>query len=151
MYTRHFNIPKNYNGVRFNSPNDGITVKEHRPSYENGVKTSHSPLYKQENTDTLPEETEEISSPPDIEEYYTKTEESSDTEAVISSLNEDNDAEESSVESVSKHFNFPIKELINGINREDALLICLILLIAAEQDKDNNPILTMLSLLLLKK
>ena len=53
--------------------------------------------------------------------------------------------------SEQKHFNLPIRELLNSINTEDALLICLILLIAAEKVRDNNSILTMLSLLLLKR
>ena len=49
MYTRHVNIPKNYNGVRFQQrqENDNIPVKEHRPSYSRGVKSSHSSLYNQ--------------------------------------------------------------------------------------------------------
>ncbi len=151
MYTRHFNIPKNYNGVRFNQSDDGIAVKEHRPIYDSSVKTSHSPLYSREPvsppeaeesviTDTSPEESppsEEITEAPPTEE------------CVLCEDSENLTAH--TVADEQKRFNLPIKELLNGINREDALLICLILLIAAENDKSNNSILTMLSLLLLKK
>jgi len=157
MYTRHFSVPKNYNGIRFsNSTDDGIPVKEHRPKYDSGIKSSHSPLYKPENTDT-PTDKSPVSadseSPADENEPI-KNEEvlediAEDDTLPLSTNSKDNDATASSTE--SKHFNLPIRELLNGINREDALLICLILLIAAENDKDNNSILTMLSLLLLKK
>ena len=48
-------------------------------------------------------------------------------------------------------FSLPIKEILNGIDKEELLLIGLILLIASEKDNDNNIILTLLSLLLLYK
>ena len=146
MYTRPFNVPKNYNGVRFNGSREDIPVKEHRPSYDNGIKTSHSPLFKQENTDTPPDITEDSPFPSDTnEEGETLTEFSLENGEECVNCEPQVDAPS------QKHFNLPIRELLNGINTEDALLIFLILLIAAEKDKDNNSMLTMLSLLLLKR
>ena len=149
MYTRPFNIPKNYNGVRFTNAKDDIPVKEHRPSYENGVKTSHSPLFKQENSDTSSGVIEIPSSETDNKEEYTKETLSEETEDILPQ--DDTNNEPYLEASGQKHFNLPVRELMNSINTEDALLICLILLIAAEKDRDNNSILTMLSLLLLKR
>ena len=149
MYTRPFNIPKNYNGVRFNNAKDDIPVKEHRPSYENGVKTSHSPLFKQENNDTPSDVIEISSSEADAQEESVKETLSEETKDILPQNDSNNEPYLEASE--QKHFNLPIRELLNSINTEDALLICLILLIAAEKDRDNNSILTMLSLLLLKR
>ena len=149
MYTRPFNIPKNYNGVRFNNAKDDIPVKEHRPSYENGVKTSHSPLFKQENKDTPSDVIEISSSETDAQEESVKETLSEETKDILPQNDSNNEPYLEASE--QKHFNLPIRELLNSINTEDALLICLILLIAAEKVRDNNSILTMLSLLLLKR
>lgn len=149
MYTRPFNIPKNYNGVRFNNAKDDIPVKEHRPSYENGVKTSHSPLFKQENKDTPSDVIEISSSETDAQEESVKETLSEETKDILPQNDSNNELYLEASE--QKHFNLPIRELLNSINTEDALLICLILLIAAEKVRDNNSVLTMLSLLLLKR
>ena len=149
MYTRHFNIPKNYNGVRFNGADDGISVKEHRPKYDSSVKTSHSPLYTGETQSTSQEQNVFTDTSP--EEFDIDAEEDCEASPSECILCEDNDGLTKAVEGEQRHFNLPIKEMLNGIDREDALLICLILLIAAENDKSNNSILTMLSLLLLKR
>ena len=148
MYTRHFNIPKNYNGVRFTQSDDGITVKEHRPNYDSGVKTSHSPLYNRKRPDDGEKTEITDTSPVEIAENE-ECAEAEDTEKCV--LCKDDIPSENDISAEQKRFNLPIKEILNSIDREDALLICLILLIAAENDKNNNSILTMLSLLLLKR
>ncbi|MBQ8392496.1 MAG: hypothetical protein IJX51_01875 [Clostridia bacterium] len=176
MYTRHLNIPKNYNGVRFSGMDDGIPVKEHRPVYTEGIKTSHSPLYKHSEEAASVSTVEENSNAPlDISTDYTIVEEEDDVanEKSNGQINEeayevtskeastdDSVAEVSSNASVpetdisrdslfSSFPSLPIKELLDGIDTEELLLIGVILLIASEKNKDNNSILTMLSLLLL--
>ncbi|MBQ9744856.1 MAG: hypothetical protein IJW19_07010 [Clostridia bacterium] len=191
MYTRHLNIPKNYNGVRFSGRDDGIPVKEHRPVYTEGIKTSHSPLYKhneeaasiptgEENSNTLSDistdytvveeddgasyganekssgvtddgANEKSNGVTNDEEYEVTSEELSNGNSVaeVSSNEPLTESDVSRDKSFSSFPALPIKELLDGIDTEELLLIGVILLIASEKNKDNNSILTMLSLLLL--
>ena len=153
MYTRHMSIPKNYNGVRFSREDDGIAVKEHRPAYRDGVKSSHSPLYRREETE------EKESSPPEItdtlpsvlqnEPVITETDGNDSEAEILPTECEASRCDNGQCRSPSPFSSIDIKRILDGINREDALLIGLILLIASEGNSDNNLILTALALLLL--
>jgi len=159
MYTRHVNIPKNYSGVRFQRHgDDNMSVKEHRPFYSEGVKSSHSPLYNQkiaapvdeiEEKDLIDDLTEES------EINVTSTEESDAGgdlfDAEVENAKEVITEEKAKPSSISNLFSdLPITNILGNINREDLLLLGLIFLMATEKNGGNNDILTMLSLLLLK-
>jgi len=147
MYTRHtsINIPKNYSGNRFKQSEE-IPVKEHRPIYTDAIKTAHSPIYSEELSkaedviqveDTIPTPVYEDAEP------ITEEELSSDIQPCEECDSEPKD--------LFSHLSLPIKEILKSIDKEELLLIGLILLISAEKDNDNNTILTLLSLLLLHK
>ena len=142
MYTRHIglNIPKNYSGSRFSKSEDNLPVKEHRPSYTEAVRSAHSPSYSEEIARVTESPTEEISEPTS-EIFYGENEDEEPSVCTECDKNTD----------TLLPFSLPIKEILNGIDKEELLLIGLILLIASEKDNDNNIILTLLSLLLLYK
>jgi hypothetical protein len=161
MYTRHVNIPKNYNGVRFQQrqENDNIPVKEHRPSYNRGVKSSHSSLYNQK----ISAPVDEIEQIADEEPIYDEpgldmtTENDTIIDAEPCHTYEDKGEKikccnlSNEPSSLSHLFSdLPIGNILSSINKEDLLLLGLILLMATEKNGANNDILTMLSLLLLK-
>lgn len=159
MYTRHVNIPKNYNGVRFQQrqENDNIPVKEHRPSYSGGIKSSHSPLYNQK----ISAPVDEIEQIAEVEAYDEEPDAPVDSESYVEDepcpACEGNNEEtkgcslNSKPSSLSNLFSdLPIGNILSSINKEDLLLLGLILLMATEKNGSNNDILTMLSLLLLK-
>ena len=134
MYTRHtgLNIPKNYSGSRFTRVDDTLPVKEHRPTYNEAVRSAHSPSYDEEiskaadaPTEPIIDENPEINPPLCVE-----CEKKTDT---------------------LLPFSLPINEILNTVDKEELLLIGIILLIASEKNSDNNLILTLLSLLLLYK
>ena len=160
MYSRKdgISIPKNYNGVRFRSSDEPMPMKEHRPLYRQEVKTAHSPLYDIEKTDIPPTVSEEScfrTSDSPIENNYsdsylndTANEAECDASENTSLNGTENEAEYCSL---LNSFKLPVSGILNLINREDALLLGLILLLASEQNSDNTLILTFLLLLLLNK
>ena len=155
MYTRHtsINIPKNYSGNRFKTAPDNIPVKEHRPVYNEGIKTAHSPAYN-----------EEMMKVPDISsEYIPPYFDNAD-------LNEELDSQDESIENTGKNedektcedtsynatcalssFSLPFRDILSHIDKEELLLIGIILLLASEKENDNSLMITLLSLLLLYK
>ena len=142
MYTRHtgINIPKNYSGSRFSKNEDTLPVKEHRPTYTEAVRSTHSPSYDEEISKIAEEADKEIPEPISEVTYEEKEEKSLPTSTEYEKKTD-----------MLLPFSLPIKEILNGIDKEELLLIGLILLIASEKDNDNNVILTLLSLLLLYK
>ena len=159
MYTRHVNIPKNYNGVRFQRQSgEDIPVKEHRPSYNEGIKSSHSPLYNQKIANPVDEiELEPLEGIVEEElNVENITEENPDTKCDISDkcdnmVQEINEEETNKPLPASRLFSeLPIGNILSSINKEELLILGLILLLATDKDGGNNDILTMLSLLLLK-
>jgi hypothetical protein len=142
MYTRHtgINIPKNYSGSRFSKNEDTLPVKEHRPTYTEAVRSTHSPSYDEEISKIAEEADKEIPEPISEVTYEEKEEKSLHTSTEYEKKTD-----------TLLPFSLPIKEILNGIDKEELLLIGLILLIASEKDNDNNVILTLLSLLLLYK
>lgn len=142
MYTRHtgINIPKNYSGSRFSKNEDTLPVKEHRPTYTEAVRSTHSPSYDEEISKIAEEADKEIPEPISEVTYEEKEEKSLPTSTEYEKKTD-----------TLLPFSLPIKEILNGIDKEELLLIGLILLIASEKDNDNNVILTLLSLLLLYK
>ncbi len=158
MYTRHINIPKNYNGVRFQRQNsEDIAVKEHRPSYNEGIKSSHSPLYNQKITAPV-DDIEQIQPQATVEENVSNENikeenpaEDFDTCSYEDNTQKVNNGETHNSSPNSRLFSdLPISNILGNINKEDLLLLGLIFLMATEKDGSNNDILTMLSLLLLK-
>ena len=142
MYTRHtgINIPKNYSGSRFSKNEDTLPVKEHRPTYTEAVRSTHSPSYDEEISKIAEEADKEIPEPISEVTYEEKEGKSLPTSTEYEKKTD-----------TLLPFSLPIKEILNGIDKEELLLIGLILLIASEKDNDNNVILTLLSLLLLYK
>ena len=169
MYSRKdgISIPKNYNGVRFKNSPEPMVMKEHRPIYRQEVKSAHSPLYNTENTESeSPAFRENFIPPEDIYvEKGTLTQDFYDPKASSDAENEEDGIHNSSepetedkVAEVSKcdssllsSLRLPVSGILNSINREDALLLGLIILMSSEQSDDNSLILTFLALLLLKK
>jgi len=169
MYSRKdgISIPKNYNGIRFRNPPEPMPMKEHRPIYRQEVKTAHSPLYNREKAEAdTPAFTDHNILPEDVySENDIITNDYYESEADLNIENKENelceieepDLQEKAVE-VSKNdssllnsIKLPVSGILNSINREDALLLGLILLLSSEQNSDNSLILTFLALLLLKK
>ena len=142
MYTRHtgINIPKNYSGSRFSKNEDSLPVKEHRPTYTEAVRSTHSPSYDEEISKIAEEADKEIPEPISEVTYEEKGKKSFPTSTEYEKKTD-----------TLLPFSLPIKEIFSQINNEELLLVGLILLIASEKDNDNNVILTLLSLLLLYK
>lgn len=145
MFTR-YSVPKNYSGSRFSVNEYETEMKTHTSS---GVKTSISPSFNRENSNTSPQE---IKNPPfftvsddntadDIEEEFSSAEvceENDNTE-----LNDKRDADKRN--NALKEFKSSAISLFESIQRDDLMLIALILLLSNEE----NPTLPLLLSLLL--
>ena len=135
MYSRYSNIsiPKNYGGSRF-SDLDEPETKTHRASSPiSKPKSSHSPSFVPMRVqDEAPVET------PEIEEYEELTEDEATEPTILDTEPAKDENEHSSA----------LKALLSGLERDELILLGLILLLISDSSKNNTDIIVMLALLL---
>lgn len=123
-------VPPNYSGSRFKKADPYETeTKAHRPSEYSAVKSSVSPTFEKS------QPTED----PQIEDFAPSYEENEPTEEIEpTEVPQDETTSEA----------HPLGELLGKINKEDLLLICLIIFLSADKSLKNNDMIILLSLLL---
>lgn len=135
MFSKYSNVevPKNYSGNRFRNTREIQTeTKTHSASTYSATKSSVSPIYQ--------EQASYIEDVQEVEDDIINEEESESIDQV--------DENEEASSSEKQKSSFSLADLLNGINAEDLLLICLIIFLSAESGINNNDIIIILSLLL---
>ena len=148
MYSRYsdFSIPKNYSGSRFSSIDDTST-KLHRGEIGGASKSSHSPTFiAPRKDDEIQSENDELSE--SFDENYTVdiNESVNDSTEVACEVSKPKDDKQD----LKSAFDFSsIKSLFSSVDKDELIILGLILLLISDAEQENEDVIALLVMLLL--